>query len=415
MATKSTPPDNKMRLVALDQFDDRVLYIEGTITSGSIADASTVVIALRDNVVVDEQGGCISLTCNTEDTDYHVAWLEYDETYTYGQVAYCKSPDGGETWGTPVVIDIAPTEDDEFFSVRIMGDSAGRLFLLYQFYDDSEAGGNVYTVKLWCSLDTGSSWDLIQTFTYADAYCDIQIDSNDNIYVFYWSDDSGNHVCRKSIDKGNTFGDEVTVVASPLSDNFKAELDDSDNIHVIYERGSFYRDAYHTKSVDGAETFSTPVQLAASWHIMGFPGQVPWFTITGDDIYFVWVDDNYSGVGDHKLIFSHSPDSGETWLNTEPHPCVPFSGTPGFGHDLEPNEQGSQCLLYDGATLLYLFGGNHATGWNRLTSFTSDDGGNTWTESTIIEYGKTNHWHPSLATYFTGVPVGIMRTYFILA
>jgi hypothetical protein len=263
-------------------------------------------------------------------------------------------------------------------------------------------------------LDGGDSWSLIQTFKYADYYCDIQIDSSDNIYVFYWSDDSGNHVCRKSTDHGVTFGAEVTVVSSPGSNDLKAELDDSDNIHVIYERGSTYMDPYHTKSIDGGATFSAPVQIAASFHRWMFPGQVPWFTIDGDDIYFVWGDDTYGGVWDHKLLFSHSPDGGATWLNTEPHPIVPFSGTSGFGHDIEVNEQGSQCLLYDGSTILYIFGDNHFPGtFDYLGSMTTDDEGATWTQASIVDYGKNNHWHPSLATYFTVAAQA--RTYYFLA
>lgn len=405
--TLTTPPDNIMRLAVLDQFDDRVLYVEGTITSTGITGVSTTVIATVSEppgVTVDEQGGSISLACNTNGLDYHVVWHEGTESSDNERIKHCKSSDGGASWGTPVQIAITPAIDDEFYSVRIMGDSAGKLFLLFQYEDDSEWGTpDAYQVYLYRSLDSGGSWSLVQTFGFADLYCDLQIDSSDNLYVFYWSDVSPFAiVCRKSTDNGANFGAEVFVF-DLNSNNFKAEIDGNDHIYVVGELGGFAKDPYFTKSVDGGASFSAKTIISAG--TMTFPGQVPWFTIVGDSIHFVWGDSYGAGA----LYYSHSGDLGASW---DARVDMGVSVGVGFGDAIELNEQGSQCVLYEGSTILYVFGGNHFPSYPHLVSMTSDDGGATWTEAIILSYGKVNHWQPSLATYFT---VAAAVTYFFLA
>ena len=417
MSLRTTPTDNTMRLAYLDRTDCLVTYVEGTITSTGITGVSSTTIFTctgNSSVIYDDDSGAIALACNENGTDYHIVWLQTDPTYdALHQVMYSKSLDGGGTWDSPTEIAITPVDNDSFHSVRIMGDSDGRLFILFQYEDDSEWGNAGYQqVWLYRSTDDGDTWSKIQTWTYAYEFCDIQIDSSDNVYVLYEEFQSPwRVVCRKSTDNGDAFGSEVTVSSFSTTD-FKAELDESDNLHVIY--ADYYRSGnaenpHHVVSTDGGSSFSAShaveTDLNGLWQ---FPGAVPGFAIDGNDIHFVWGVRVYEDIG-----YSHSDDSGSTWSE---YVDTGFSHNVDYGDELEVYQQGPQRTIYDGSTILYVFGTKYSGALDYLGCMTSGDGGSLWTQSSILAYGKNNHYTPTLATYFiTEEAVSNAVVYFFLA
>jgi len=92
--------------------------------------------------------------------------------------------------------------------------------------------------------------------------------SGDNIYVAWWSNNTGNDevMFRASADAGKTFGDKINLSNTTSSESQDAEIA-ADGIKVIvtwWERNQINNEPVMKISTDGGKTFGPLLKLATN-------------------------------------------------------------------------------------------------------------------------------------------------------
>ena len=177
--------------------------------------------------------------------------------------------------------------------------------------------------------------------TSADPQIDI---SGNNTYVV-WSDDSlGNPdiFFTKSTDGGNTFSDKPINLSKNKGNSSDPEVfsNEKNDIFVVWDDDSpGNADIFFTKSTDGGETFSKPVNL--SNNTMG--SFDPALTISKNHILVAWDDDS---PGNADIFFTKSTDRGNSFS------IKPINLSKNVGRSLYPDVALSRsATLYGQMTL----------------------------------------------------------------
>ena len=183
----------------------------------------------------------------------YAAWSTdtYDQS-SPSRLYFSKSINNGVTWSEP--LKVFDTDTLEPFTrcsnVRFERDSEGRLFILMGL------GHAISMWRLMISEDDGESWSP-KTVVLNQGYRQgtLNIDSQDNIYVAYVSNDDYKVYIQKSTDHAVTFSDPMQITSFTYDWYHDVAISLDDSIHVLTESG--YPDRmYHHYSSDGAETFS---------------------------------------------------------------------------------------------------------------------------------------------------------------
>ena len=177
--------------------------------------------------------------------------------------------------------------------------------------------------------------------TSADPQIDI---SGNNTYVV-WSDESAGNpdiFFTKSTDGGNTFSDRPINLSKNKGNSSDPEVfsDNKNDIFVVWDDDSpGNADIFFTKSTDGGETFSKPVNL--SNNTMG--SFDPALTISKNHILVAWDDDS---PGNADILFTKSTDRGNSFS------IKPINLSKNVGRSLYPDVALSRsATLYGQMTL----------------------------------------------------------------
>jgi hypothetical protein len=236
-----------------------------------------------------------------------VVW--HDDTYKSFDIFFATSADGGNTFSKPIKLTQSANNiivDSEFPSIASFENN---VYLVWQenstgFFDvllkKSTDGGNTFSDKpINLSNNSGNS-----------AYPKIALYGNTSYVV--WEDNStGNFdiLLKKSTDGGNTFSDKPINLSKNKgnSSDPKVFSDEKNDIFVVWDDDSpGNADIFFTKSTDGGETFSRPVNLSNNTR-----GSFdPTLTISKNHISVAWDDDS---PGNADILFTKSTDRGDSF------------------------------------------------------------------------------------------------------
>jgi len=271
-------------------------------------------------------------------------------------------------------------------------------------------------VRVLRSTDRGSTWTQVADLGAEWERQDLQIDSNDRIYVTAMkADDNDNIGCWTwySDDYGSSWQGPYNLTPLPPVEeggdidgwSMKTELDSQGILHVICKSDDRLPVHYNWNGVEG----EGPHQIHTKE--FSFFSHVPTFTLDGDEIFAFWFDQAPHDESDvHKVWYSHSPDRGVTWdVN---HALEEEALWNDWG--LVEGDQGSPACLFYSDLVCYIMSASDTdlkdpTG---IYAYISDDGGSTWIDSHLDSDLDSEWLQPAVATYFTSQQA---CTYFLLA
>jgi hypothetical protein len=184
-----------------------------------------------------------------------VVW--HDDTYKSFDVFFAKSADGGNTFSKPIKLT----------------QSANNIIVDSEFPSIASFENDVYLV--WQENSTG--------------FFDVLL--------------------KKSTDGGNTFSDRPINLSKNKGNSSDPEVfsDNKNDIFVVWDDDSpGSADIFFTKSTDGGETFSKPVNLSNNTRGSFDPA----LAISKNDIYVAWDDDS---PGNADILFTKSTDRGNSF------------------------------------------------------------------------------------------------------
>ncbi|HJU14638.1 MAG TPA: PEFG-CTERM sorting domain-containing protein [Candidatus Nitrosotalea sp.] len=231
----------------------------------------------------------------------YVAWLDRTEG-DITNVVFAKSDDGGTTFGTPVSI----TSHAGTSGIPKIYADGSNVYLLWEdngeknfeiFLASSSNSGNTFDLPVNISNDAGNSGTPQMSV------------SGKNIYVV-WMDDSSGHyavMLSRSTDGAQTFSNPVDLSQSKQDSGYPQIASDGSNVYVAWTGTITEKnyDVYFTKSTDGGQTFGQPLDISNSPGASGWP-QV---AATGN-VYVSWVDNS---PGPYDVYITKSTDGGASF------------------------------------------------------------------------------------------------------
>lgn len=408
-----------VKMVWGNEDNGEVHYGTGELSlANGITGFQSYTISDTGNFFITWGGGCIDIAASGNNV--YAIWFDHDWPYGSFQVRFSKSADGGITWSEPVAIwDSEVIEAYCISSLRLRRDSNGRLYVAFAAIG---AGGGWPTgcwgvsgwIAFMISEDDGDSWSLsypMQEDCPVEEWLDMELDSNDNIYISYQDTTvSSLYSIIKSIDHGVSWGEPVQLPGIDYAYGPQdLEVGDSDEVHFIAPAdidGGVGWKYLHWVSWDGGATWNGPTVCSSEGVPDDWDDATPRFKVSGPDIHAFWYTSNPEDEDDYQLYYSHSGDSGTTWDNLGTFVAGGNTFEPEYG-------QGPQCVLYLDNIIFYQFFGLAAPRL-KAGSFTSDTGEvDSWIENELFAY-------PPGHTYLQGSIIGIptlaqARTYYFLA
>jgi hypothetical protein len=171
------------------------------------------------------------------------------------------------------------------------------------FFTKSTDGGNTFSkpIKL-----TQSANNIIVDSEFPS------IASFENNVCLVWQENSTGFfdiLLKKSTDGGNTFSDKPINLSKNKGNSSDPEVfsDEKNDIFVVWDDDSpGNADIFFTKSTDGGETFSKPVNLSNNTRGSFDPA----LTISKNHIFVAWDDDS---PGNADILFTKSTDRGNSF------------------------------------------------------------------------------------------------------
>src|SRR5574337_157901 len=219
-------------------------------------------------------------------------------------IAFAKSNDNGTTFSSP--IQISNTSKDSAFPQLVMYGNHVYVAWLDRTTGDvtnvifakSDDGGNTFSTPLSITSHGGNS-GIPKIYAYES-----------HVYLM-WEDNSEKNFdifLSTSNDSGNTFDTPVNVSGNTGNSGAPQMVVDGNNIYAVWmDDTSGHFDILFSKSVDGGQTFTKPVNVSEGKQDAGYPQ----FAVVGNNVYATWTstitDKNYD------ILFSKSTDGGQTF------------------------------------------------------------------------------------------------------
>lgn len=295
----------------------------------------------------------------------HAIW---SLTFCFCGLYYSNSSDGGVTWSTPSA---------KGFAVGIP---------VYPYYPDFEINNNILYVVVNDITGTGiqtdiyyinSSWSTavnVSNNTGDSIYPRIKVDSNNNLFVI-WEDNTTSQwdiYYSNSSNRGATWSTKVNISnTSGYSQKSDLEIDSNDNLYVIWADNTYggqYDILYSNSSTRGT-TWSTPVNI--SNNTAGYSLLSDLEIDSSGNLYVVWID-NVSGQ--NEVYYSNSSNRGATWSAK-----VNVSARAGntTDADLEIDSNGILHIAYDDNTpgeydIYYSTSSDKGATWGAATNISAN-------------------------------------------
>jgi signal peptidase I len=226
------------------------------------------------------------------------------------EIYFAKSTDGGNTFGKSINLS---NNTGRSVLPNIAVSTNNTLYVSWTDNTNNIRGNqNLYFAK---STDGGNTFIIQPVNLVRQEVLDlptIAASEKTNLYIIWAANFTGNYIIHfiHSSDGGNTFSDPVNLTSrNGLSSSpqiYPAEKD----LYVVWtQERSPNSDVYFTKSTDGGNTFSDPVNLIKNTDRDSF---FPYIAASGNNIYVVWT---VASDRNHAIFFTKSTDGGYTFSN----------------------------------------------------------------------------------------------------
>lgn len=235
----------------------------------------------------------------------HVVW--YDKTgFTYYQVWYKSSTNGGQSWSENKLIATTSTNRKPTISV-----SGQYVHIAWE----SNKDGN-YEIYYRRSPDNGVSWGAVTRLTNNSALSEYPViaSSGNNVHLV-WIDDrdmspQGSVYTKRSTDGGLTWGSDIrlTVLGTDGYVLTASITISGETVHIAFSADivGFNTEIYYMRSPDNGLSWGSFVRLT------NFSGESfsPVISASDSSLYLVWQDNR---SGNYEIYFKSSHDIGLNW------------------------------------------------------------------------------------------------------
>lgn len=286
----------------------------GPMLSRLAIDKNWTKITDLSNSNVSSQGARLDASGN----NVYVVWEESQYSGT-DRIMFSKSTDRGDTFNKPSNLTSAVKIDSETPGI---GASGNKVYVVWAddspgnydiFFIRSTDGGNTFSKPVNLSDDPGVSY-----------FPKLATDGNNGIYIV-WTDNSlGNYNIEftKSIDGGATFNRPIILSSDTKGvSNFpNMAISGNNNVYITWSHKNNTDfdpsnttnqtqtyDVFLTKSKDGGNTFSKPVNLSSDPSNSQSPGVA---VSQNNNVYVVWTDNS---IGTYEIFLTKSKDGGNTF------------------------------------------------------------------------------------------------------
>jgi len=255
----------------------------------------------------------------------NVAWLDSSPGPLAAAVFYSRSSDGGLTFSTPLTISHSGSGA---FNPGIAAGPNGNVYIIWIERSPGSSSIGVFFSR---SIDGGTTFSAPQAISNAGADARLGqmiVDARGNIHVLWTDNSPGNYAgfFSHSSDGGATFSAPLNLsndtTVSSFNPNAQIAGDSSGAINVVWTEngGPFtapFASLLFSRSVDGGNTFSTPLTLDTQtgdpFHPVGMPASGLAVDANGN-INLLWSRSRFNGDWNELDVrFAHSSDRGATF------------------------------------------------------------------------------------------------------
>lgn len=268
---------------------------------------------------------------------------------------------------------------------------------LYAIWEESQNGGN--RIIFARSTDQGNTFSKLVNLTTG-----IRIDSETpniavfqkNVYVVWTDDSKGNFdiFFTKSTDGGNTFSKPLNLSNNPgLSYQPSISIDENNTVYIVWtdnSQGNY--NILFAKSVDNGDTFTKPIALGNTNGVSNFPSIT---TLGNNTVYIVW---------SHKNNTDFNPSNTQNQTQTYD---VFFTRTFDRGNTIskpvnlseDPANSQSPVVAVSGRDNVYVLWTDNSIGTYETFFTRSLDGGSTFSKVSVISSNIAKSISLSISTY----------------
>lgn len=237
------------------------IYFTKSTDNGETFSSSVEVDDLLNDVVCEYP----DIAVGSSDGKISVVWQ------AKGRIYYSESSDGGSTFSSGVIVDNSGSSGKVQKYPSIAIGSNGDKYVAWQ---DNRSGGINYDIYFATAGPSSTSFQNVARIDEGTGSTEqtrpaIAASGTSKVYLT-WRDEragaSGDIYFDKSTNKGSSWGTDIKVddktPGSVYQDKPKIAIDDSENIHMIWEdrRGS-NKQIYYSNSTDGGTTFSSNLRV----------------------------------------------------------------------------------------------------------------------------------------------------------
>lgn len=212
--------------------------------------------------------------------------------------------------------------DYNYYRPNLVVDKPGSIHLVYGYFesgDQSAPVGGVYCH----SEDGGETWTSPKTFVTGSTGLispSIAVDGNGTIYIIFNAGDVL-YVLR-SPDGGITWSDPVVLPGRGYRyTSAKLEIDSSGGLNTVWTRPfkRRYFSVFHSRSVDGGESWTEPINLFNGWDdsISAFAVGLVTDNIGGIFVTWTAMPESGSKTGYGSVFANYSRNYGVSWNYTD--------------------------------------------------------------------------------------------------
>jgi hypothetical protein len=313
----------------------------------------------------------------------HIVWEDRRDGWPK-EVYYKRSLNDGQTWESEIPL----TANSTFFrnAPCIVADKQNRLHVAYtEEYYEGPVGYPIVHYKR--SLNGGDTWGseaTIANLVGLAMHWSLATDLQDGVYIVYTNQTGGWYdkidvFIKYSTDAGYTWQPATQLSTSMATVCGSVAADTSGRVHVVWmDNGTGNWQIMYRRSTDMGQSWGATQTLTTGSSSKGLPSIS---SDRADIIHVVWYDDR---DGQDEVYYVRSTDGGQSW-STETrltYTGVFYRGGPNITCDLS----GNVYVVWTDTV-----GGQAAIGFNESTN-----GGNTWTQDTIITSADSINFYPGI-------------------
>jgi len=292
----------------------------------------------------------------------HVVW--FDSRDGNDEIYYCRSTDGGATWGANIRLtdNLSVSENP---SIAVCGNN------VHLAWHDSRDGN--YEIYYKRSTDGGTAWgaDTRLTDNLSISKNPSVAVSGNNIHVAWHDERDGNPEIyyKRSTDGGTTWDPDTRLTNAGGNSYTPSVAVSGNNVHIAWhDSRDLNEEIYYKRSTDGGTTWDPDTRLTNAVGNSALSS----IAVSGNNIHVAWMD--LCG-GNWQVYYKRSLDGGTTWgaatqiVNSpklSEHPCIAVSG-----NNVHVVSQDNRGQYYPKWEIYYKRSTDDGTTWGADTSLTN--------------------------------------------